>query len=345
MRPTAGNAALRPAQNSSRSSSELDSAAGHRTALHGDVLDPLQEMIDLVLRSVELDNQQRLDVERIAGVDEFFGRGNRRPIHHLHPGRNNARADDLGDARSAILGRIEADEGSARALRPFQDTHGDFGDDAEKALGAGDDAEQIVAGGIEMPAAKPQNLACHQHQLTAENIVGGHAVFEAMHAAGILRDIAADAAGDLRRRIGRVIEALLLDRLRHRQIGDARLDHGDAIVVVDLADMVEFAEAEEDAVAERQRAARQRSAGAARHDLDALLVAIGENGRDLRRGLRQYHHHGQLPIGGQPVAFERPHPLFGGDDAFARHDALEGRDNLAAALEHRLVEERHHDRH
>ena len=107
-----------------------------------------------------------------------------------------------------------------------------------------------------------------------------------MHAAGIFRDITADGAGDLRRRIGRVIEAGLGDRLRDRKIGDAGLDHGDAVVVVDLADAVELGEPEEHAITERQRAAGQRGAGAARHHFDSFAVAIAEHGRDLCGGLR-----------------------------------------------------------
>ena len=302
-------------------------------------------MIDLGARAVELDDQQRLDVERIAGVDEFLDRMDRRPVHHLHAAGDDAGADDARDAFAAVLGFVKADQRRARALRFFQDAHGDFGDDAEQPFGAGDDAEEIVAAGIQVLAAEPQHLAGHQDQFAAEQVVGGHAVFEAMHAAGILRHIAADGAGDLRRRIGRVIEAGLLDRLRHREIGDAGLDHGDAVVEVDLADALELGHAEQHAVAERQRAARQRGPGPARHHLDAFAVAVGEHGGDLRRGLRQHHHHGQLAIGGEPVALVGPHRLFRGDHAFARHDALEGCDDLGAPLKHRVVEQRHQNRH
>ena len=73
-------------------------------------------------------------------------------------------------------------------------------------------AEQVVALGVEMLAAEPDHLAVDQHHLDAEHVVGGQAVFQAMHAAGILRDVAADRAGDLRGRIGRVVEALVLRR-------------------------------------------------------------------------------------------------------------------------------------
>ena len=182
-----------------------------------------------------------------------------------------------------------------------------------------------------MLAAEPQHLAGHQHDLAAEHVVGGHAVFEAMHAAGIFRDVAADGAGDLRGRIGRVVEARMRHRIADREIGDARLDHSDAVVEIDLADAVELGHAEQHAVVERQRAAGQRGAGPARHDLDALVVAIAQHLGDLLGGLRQHHHHRQLPIGGEPVALVRPHLALGRDHALARHDGPQRRDDARAA--------------
>ena len=61
--------------------------ARHRAAVARDRLDALDQMIDLGRRPVELDDQQRLDVERIAGMDEFLDRVDRRPVHHLHAAR------------------------------------------------------------------------------------------------------------------------------------------------------------------------------------------------------------------------------------------------------------------
>ena len=177
------------------------------------------------------------------------------PVHHLHAAGDDARADDLAHAFAGIFGRAKADQHGARAFRLLQDAHRDLGDDAEQALRAGNDAEEIVAAGIEMLAADADDLARHQHQLAAEQVVGGHAVFEAVHAAGILRHVAADGAGDLRGRIRRVVEAGLLDRLGHRQVGHAGLDHGDAVGEVDLADAIELRHAEQHAVLQRQRAA------------------------------------------------------------------------------------------
>jgi hypothetical protein len=56
------------------------------------------EMIDLGLWAIDLDDQQRLDVERIAGMHEFLDRMDRRLVHHLHAAGDDARADDPADA-------------------------------------------------------------------------------------------------------------------------------------------------------------------------------------------------------------------------------------------------------
>ena len=98
-----------------------------------------------------------------------------------------------------------------------------------------------------------------------------------MQPAGILRHIAADGAGDLAGRIGRVIEAVGLHRLGDVEIGDAGFDHDAAILVIDLQDALHAPHADQDAVLARQRAARQRGAGAARHDRHALGAGIVED--------------------------------------------------------------------
>ena len=84
MRPTAGNAALRPAQNSSALGFGGRDPQRGRAAFLRDRLDAIDQMIDLGLRAVEFDDQQRLDIERIAGVDKFLRRVDRGFVHHLH---------------------------------------------------------------------------------------------------------------------------------------------------------------------------------------------------------------------------------------------------------------------
>ena len=240
-------------------------------------------------------------------MDEGFGGVDRRLVHHLHAAGNDAGADDIGDALAGRLHFRETDHQRPRRLRLLQDAHGDFGDDAEQAFRAGDDAHHVVAGGFRRFAADLDDLARDQHDLAAQHVVGGHAVFQAVHAAGIFRDIAADRAGDLRRGIRRVIKPGMRDRLADGEVGDAGLGHHHAVVEIDLADALEFAEAQQHGVRKRQRAAGQRGAGAARHHLDALLEAIFQHLRDLLGGVRQHHHHRRLAIGHQAIGFVRDH--------------------------------------
>ncbi len=148
MRPTAGKAALRPAQNSSARPREVEIRQVVAPQRSRDRLDPLDQVIDLDAGPVEFDDQQRLDVERIAGMDEVLGRMDRRPVHHLHAARDDAGADDPA-THSPAASTCAKPTSSARAVSGFcRMPHRDLGDDAEQAFRAGDDAEQVIAAGI-----------------------------------------------------------------------------------------------------------------------------------------------------------------------------------------------------
>ena len=85
-------------------------------------------------------------------------------------------------------------------------------------------------------------------------------------------------AGELRGRVGRVEEALRRDRAGDGEIGDAGLDPGGAVGEVDVEDAVHLGDADDDRVLLRDGAAGERGAGAARHHLDALLMAEAQHG-------------------------------------------------------------------
>ena len=126
-------------------------------------------------------------------------------------------------ASPALLDVVEAREQHLRALRLRQQLHGDFGDDAEHAFRAGEEREQVEAGRVERVGAERQTLAVDRDDLDLQDVVDRQAVLQAMHAAGVLRDVAADRARDLRRRIGRVVQAVRRGGLRDREIAHAGL--------------------------------------------------------------------------------------------------------------------------
>ena len=310
-------------------------------AAPGDLGDALDQVIDLDRWPVEFDDQQSLGVERIARTDIGLGAPGRVLVHHLHAAGDDAGGDDGGDAiGSAGFGR-ETQEHRACRRRLAQQPHRHFCDDTQQALGAGHDAQKIVALGVEMLASEANHFAGHQHHLDAQQVVGGEAVLQAMHAARILRDVAADRAGDLRAGIGRVIKALMLDRLGDAEVGDAGLHAGAAVGVVDLEHTVELAKAQQDGIAHRHRAARERRAGAARHDLDLIVLAVAQDRRDLCHRLGQHHDQRHLAIGRERIALVGAHALQVVDHALAWDDGTQGSDDLGPAGENGGIERRH----
>ena len=276
-------------------------------------------------------------------MDEGFGCGDRRPVHDLHSAGNNPPADHVGDAVAGALHRGEADQNRARPRRLRQDADRDLGDDSEHAFGADHHAEQVIALRIEMLAAEPHDFALDRDHFDADDVVGGEPVFEAVNAARILGDVSPDRAGDLARRIGRIIEPQTLHGVGDAEIGHAGLGDDAAVGHIDVEDLVELAHAEKNAVGERQRAARKRRSGAAWDDLDLVRQAIAHDLDDLRRRLRKHGDHGRLPISGKPVAFEGAQFLLMVDDALAGDEAPERLDNLGAAAKDGAIGFRHGD--
>ena len=280
---------------------------------------------------VQLDDQDGFDVERIAGVDEILAGPGGQLVHHFHAAGNNPAADDRGHAVAGRLVAGKADQQGARRFRFLQNANGDFRYDTKQTFRAGGQTEQVVALGVEVAAAETDDLAVHQNHLDAEQVVGGEAVFQAMDAAGVLGDVAADRTGNLARRIGRVIETLVLDGLGQAQVGDPGLGDDAAVLPVDLQDFVELAHGQGNAVCDRQGPAGQRGAGPARHHFDAGFVAVLQNFRHLLDGFGQDHDQRQLAVGRQTVAFVDAQCILVDDDAVAGHDPAHGGDDLVAA--------------
>jgi hypothetical protein len=116
-------------------------------------------VVDLGRRAVEFDDQQRLDIERIAGMDEGLGRVDRgRSIISMPPGMMPAAMMSATHcAAASLVGKADQQR---RAPSPAsQDAHGDLGDDAEQAFRAGHHAQQVVALAVEMLAAEAHDLA------------------------------------------------------------------------------------------------------------------------------------------------------------------------------------------
>ncbi len=99
-----------------------------------------------------------------------------------------------------------------------------------------------------MAATEADHFAVDQHNLNAEHVIGGEAVFETVHAPGILRDVAADRTRDLARWVWRVVETPPFDLPRYREVRHARLHSGATVGVIDFKYTIEPGHPEQDAI-------------------------------------------------------------------------------------------------
>ena len=124
-----------------------------------------------------------------------------------------------------------------------------------------------------------------------------------MRPAGIHRDISADGAGELARRVGRVKEILFGHGARDAQIGAAGLNPDDPVAQIDLQHLIHPHQPEDNAIGRGQGAAGQRRTRAARHDRHALVMAQPQDRGDLFGCPGKDDGQRRTAIGGQRVAF------------------------------------------
>ncbi len=215
---------------------------------------------------------------------------------------------------------VEARQHASRLLRIRRELDGDFGDHRQQAFRTVDQREQVVTGGIERFAAEFDDVAVDQNGAHAPHIVHGEAILQAVHAAGVFGDIAADSARDLRRWVGRIVEAVHRGRLRDPKIAHARLDDGSATQWIDRENAIEFRQRKDDALAVRRGAARESGAGTARDHRQPRRMTEFQDADDLCFVLRQQHRQRLLTKQRQPIAFIGPRPLGGGDDRRRREE-------------------------
>ena len=159
---------------------------------------------------------------------------------------------------------VEARHDAARRLGARQQLDRHLEDHRQHALAADDRGEQVEARSVERVAAELDRLAGGGEAAHLEHVVQRQAVLQAVHAARVLGDVAADGAGDLAARVGRVEQAVRRRGFADREVADAALHGRGPRQRVDGDDAVELGQAERHAERVRQRAARKPGAGAAR---------------------------------------------------------------------------------
>ena len=196
---------------------------------------------------------------------------------------------------------------------------GHRGDDAERALGADDGAEQVVAGAVGRDPAERHDVALGGDEVGAEDVVGGEAVLQAVRAAGVLRDVAADRADLLARRVGRVVVAVGRRRLGDVEVDHARLDDGALVLAAYGGDGAHLRGHDQHALGVRAALRRTGPCPDPRATYGTrVLGARAHDGGELRGVLGYDDQGGRHPVVGQPVALVGAQPGAVGDHARRR---------------------------
>jgi hypothetical protein len=133
----------------------------------------------------------------------------------------------------------------------------------------------------------------------------GEAVLQAVRAAGVLRDVAADRADLLARRVRCIEVALTGNRAAHVEVDDTGLDNDALVIDMHGADHRQPRQHDENAGLDRKRATGQPGAGAARDKGHAEFRASPYDVRHLIRGVRQHDETGNAAVRRKPVALIR----------------------------------------
>ena len=206
-----------------------------RARFPAELLDEGEVVVDLRPPPVELDDQHRTAAGRVVGPDRGFSSLDRDRVHHLDRGGEDPRCDRPGDRGAGCIRVLETREQRPHRLRRRQNAQRQLRRDPECSLGADEQAEQIRAF---VPDRQLDQLPIGQNDLGREHVVDGEAVLQAVRPSRVLGDVAADRAHLLRRRVGRVVEAVGRNGARHVEIRHAGLDDDLAPVDIDREEAI-----------------------------------------------------------------------------------------------------------
>src|SRR5215467_13599644 len=131
----------------------------------------------------------------------------------------------------------------------------------------------------------------------------GEAVLQTMRATRIFRDVTADAANGLRRRVGCVEISVGVDAPSDVKIDHTRFDDDTRVGYINIEDPVHAREAENNTIFDGERTAAQASAGTPRDERNFFPMADSHDGLYLLGGSREENGTGQNSEIGEAVAF------------------------------------------
>src|SRR5207244_7128628 len=107
-----------------------------------------------------------------------------------------------------FLNRMKGGEHCFDRLRFSEQADRDFRDNGERPLRPNDCAYEIHSDHFASGIAKTDDFTFSGYGLDRQDMIGRHSILQAMRSSRILRDVSADTARHLTRRIRRVVQAV-----------------------------------------------------------------------------------------------------------------------------------------
>ena len=142
---------------------------------------------------------------------------------------------------------------------------------------------EVVARRLDRLPADAHDFAIGQDQFQAGHVIRRHAVGKRVRPAGIFGNVSADRARSLARRIGREIQAQMLDGAREVEIHDAGLNDGAQICRVDFENAIHARKSDDDAAVARDRSSGKSRARAAPHQRSLITICETHDFSDFAR--------------------------------------------------------------
>ena len=216
-----------------------------------------------------------------------------------------AGANDVRDGPARVLDPVEDPEQGTDGFGHREQRHFDLGGDPEAALGADEEPDQVVARGFPCTAPQLDQRSVGQHDLQARHVPGGDSVLQAVRPARVLRDVAADRARGLGRRVRGVVEALTCRRGGELRVDDARLEDRAPVGRVDLEDAVHPRGPDHHGAVQWHGPPGKPRPRPARHDREAEAGHLRDASPELLGGARKDDRAGPVPVCGEGVGLRR----------------------------------------
>ena len=231
--------------------------------------------------AIDVDEHDRVGVERVAGVVELLQPGDALSVEPFHRGGDDTGGDDRGDG---IGGGPGSGERTHQAVGDFGDRaerDGGLGDDPQRAFGSDEDTEQVRSVVV---CTEGDGGPVGEHDFRGEDVVVGDAVLQGVRAACVLDDVARHGGQVRRHRVRREAQAVRCEPLLQVGIDDAGFDAGAPVVDVDLEDPIQAGKIQQHPVGGRhhpRRAVRRPTAG---HHRNAVFGCDPHDFGDLAGG-------------------------------------------------------------